>query len=313
MHHVSRTGVWSFVMFALEEPPAVVHEVPPPEKAANTTITVTAPPVESPKIRAREFLQQVLPASTMSQYPGWTKPVCVKVYGLDPALEARVRTRVEAVAADAGAEVAERPCRPNIGIIFSSNGQQQIVELRKKRGRLLAHLPPQEIEALRKDRHPVVWWRTPAGFENGGAGTGSAGLMSAPGAQALMNALPGAVASSRESGGSALISTRFALSVSAAVAIVDVQMAEGKSLDSVADFVAMVTLGPIRFPADPTGVPSILDLFAQDGEAKELSSWDRSLLSAYMDVLLDRTARWQRNRMRNAITRDQEELAESGK
>lgn len=299
-------------MFVMEEPPAIVREVPPPEKASTATITVTAPPVDTPKARAREFLQQILPASTMSQYPGWTQPVCVKIYGLDPALEARVRTRVEAVATEAGAEVAKRPCDPNIGIIFTNNGQQQIVELRKKRGRLLAHLPPQEIKALRNDRHPVVWWRTPSGIVNDGPGTGSAALMSAPGAQALMNGLPGAMASSRESGGSTLISTRLALPVSAAVAIVDVQMAEGKSLDAVADFIAMVTLGPVRFPADPTGVPSILDLFAQDGNTQQLSSWDRSLLSAYMRVLLDRTARWQRNRMRNEITRDQEEMADSG-
>jgi hypothetical protein len=297
----------------MDEPPAVVQEVPPQEKAAqNGTITVTAPPADSPKIKARGYLQQVLPASRMMQYPGWTRPVCLKVYGLvDPALAARVRTRVEAVATEAGMEVAERPCRPNIGIIFATNGQQQLVRLREKRGRLLAQLPPQEIDALRKGRHPVIWWRTMTDIENGGPGAPSPGLISSPGAQALMNALPGAVASAREGGGSIHISTRLVLSITGAVAIVDVELAEGKSLDSVADYVALVTLGPIRFPADPTGVPSILDLFEQDGEATDLSSWDRSLLSAYSRVLLDRTARWQRNRMRNMITDDQEALAES--
>lgn len=301
-------------MVIMDAPPAVAQEMPPHEKAAQTgTITVTAPPVEPPKVKAREFLQQVLPASRMSQYPGWTMPVCVKVYGLvDPALTARIRTRVEAVATEAGVEVAERPCRPNIGIVFTSNGQQKLIELRERRGRLLAQLPPQEIDALRKDRHPVIWWRTIADIENGGPGAPSPGLMSAPGAQALMDAIPGAVASARESGGSTLISTRLTLSLTAAVAIVDVEMAQAKSLDSVADYVAFVTLGPIRFPADPTGVPSILDLFAQDGKATDLSIWDRSLLSAYSRVLLDRTARWQRNRMRNMITQDLEALAESG-
>lgn len=303
-------------MFAMEEPPAVVQEVPPQEKSVrNGAITVTAPPVEPPKVKAREYLQQVLPIPTMGQYASWTTPVCVKVYGLDPALEARVRARVETVAMQAGAKVAGESCRPNIGIVFTDNGQQQIIELRKKRGRLLAHLPMEEIRALRQGRHPVVWWRVAAAGEGmGGSPADSAAIVSAPGAgeMPLANIFPGEVATTVRYNGGSLISTGLSLSVGAAVAIVDVEKAEGKSLDAVADYVAFVTIGPVGFPADRAGVPSILDLFSQDGMAVELSSWDRALLSANMRMQLDRTARWQRTRMRNQIARHQEALAESG-
>jgi hypothetical protein len=303
-------------MVIMDEPPAVVQEAPPREKVARSgTITITAPPVEPPKVKAREFLQQVLPVPTMGQYMGWTEPVCVKVYGLEPTLEARVRTRVESVAKEAGAEVAGESCRPNIGIVFTDNGQQQIIELRKKRGRLLAHLPMEEIRALRQGRHPVVWWRVAvAGEGMGGSPADSAAIVSAPGAgeMPLANFFPGEVATTSRYNGGSLISTGLSLSVGAAVAIVDVEKAEGKSLDSVADYVAFVTIGPVGFPADRAGVPSILDLFSQDGAAVELSSWDRSLLSANMRVPLDRTARWQRARMRNEIAREQEAVAESG-
>ncbi|MFN7398136.1 MAG: hypothetical protein ACK5SX_03515 [Sandaracinobacter sp.] len=301
-------------MFAMEEPPAVVREVPQEKADRNGTITVTAPQVEPPKAKAREFLQQVLPVPTMGQYASWTRPVCVKVYGLDAELEKRVRNRVEAVATAAGAKVAEESCRPNIGIVFTDNGQQQIIELRKKRGRLLAHLPMEEIRALRQGRHPVVWWRIASGGGGtGGPDAGTAAIVSAPGAgeMPLMNMFGGEVPSTARYDGGSLISTGLSLSVGAAIAIVDVEKAEGKSLDAVADYVAFVTIGPVRFPADPTGVPSILNLFSQDSEALELSGWDRSLLSANTRMQLDRTARWQAGKMRAHMVRDQRESAQA--
>lgn len=301
-------------MYAMQEPPAIVSEAPLPGTAEGAPITVTAP-AGTPETMAREFLKQVLPVPTLGQYARWTQPVCVKVYGLEPALETRVRIRVEAVAKEAGASVGGMPCKPNIGIVFTGNAQQQIVELRKRRGRLLADLPLQEIRALRASRHPVVWWRTAAATD--GVGTpatgGSAAIASAPGAgeTPLATSFPGGGSLATTSAyRSSLISTNLSLSVGAAVALVDVELAEGKSLDSVADYVAFVTIGPVRFPADPTGVPTILDLFSADTPGMALSGWDRALLSANMRMQLDRTARWQAGKMRAQMVREQKESAQ---
>jgi hypothetical protein len=63
---------------------------------------------------------------------------------------------------------------------------------------------------------------------------------------------------------SSLIATLTKVSAAGVVVIVDVPLAEGASLDALADYVALVTLVPTRIPPRTPEVPSILDLFRAD-------------------------------------------------
>ncbi|TPE61782.1 hypothetical protein FJQ54_07740 [Sandaracinobacter neustonicus] len=289
-------------MFDAPDPPPVIVEAP---RQADT-ITVTAPTV---KIReqAREFVGEVMPTPEMGQFARWTSPVCVGVMGLQPDMEARVRQRVAAVAREAGAKVADAPCRSNLVIAFAANGQSFVQAMLRRRSRLLSQLEPREVKDIRDVRRPVVWWRATAVGDASGveAGSGSAAILGAQsaGSGALASLSPSTVATSGYN--SSLISTNLGISVTHAFAVVDVELADGKPLDAVVDYVAMVTLAPVRHPADPSAAPSILNLFAADGP-QELTRWDKALISAAMKFRLDRPARTQRTAIRNGIA---EELA----
>ena len=287
-------------MFDAPDPPPVVVEAPRQADA----ITVTAPTVQI-RERAREFLGEVMPSPEMGQFARWTSPVCVGVMGLQPDMEARVRQRVEAVARDAGAMVAEAPCRSNLVIAFAANGQSFVQAMLRRRSRLLMQLEPREVKDIRDVRRPVVWWRATAPSDGDGvaAGTESAAVMgsSGEGGSPLSSMMPTVTTTSGFN--STLIGTNLSLSVTHAFAVVDVGLAEGKPLDAVVDYVAMVTLAPVRHPAEPSAAPSILNLFAPDGP-QELTRWDKALISAAMKFRLDRPARTQRTAIRNGIVEE---------
>ena len=289
-------------MFDAPDPPPVVVEAPRQADA----ITVTAPKVQI-REQAREFVGEVMTTPEMGQFARWTAPICVGVIGLQPDMEARVRQRVEAVARDAGAKVAEAPCRTNLVIAFAANGQSFVQAMLRRRSRLMMQLEPREVKDICDARRPVVWWRAtaPADADGVPAGTESAAINASQsdGGGPLYNMMPSTTTTSGFN--STLIGTNLSLSVTHAFAVVDVELADGKPLDAVVDYVAMVTLAPVRHPAEPSAAPSILNMFAPGGP-QELTRWDKALISAAMKFRLDRPARTQRSAIRNGIV---EELA----
>jgi len=279
-----------------------------PETTSDAPITVTATrltPAQA-EARASAFVRAVLPTPDYGQYGRWTAPVCIKVAGITDPAATLVAARVRAVAVAAGIKVGVTGCRANLNIVFSEDGSRTAAVILRRRPGLVARLPGAAKQRLVNDPLPVRWWY---GIEVGdgsgvfaGAGAAGSAALSTATISGGVSALPvGPDAITTSSYSSSLINTNLSIAVTSATAIVDVTLATGKSLEAVADHVAMVTLAPTRLPPDPPGVPSILGLFSNGDQ--RLSNWDSAYLAALYRMSLNRTSQRQRGQLIGAVAK----------
>ncbi len=282
----------------------------PGASVAEQTITVTGKmSAAAITTAARAYLRTVLPTPILGQYARWTVPVCVRVYGIDKAVAARVADRITGVAMTAGARVAAAGCRPNLRVSFSPSGAATAAQMVRKKPGLINRLDGEQTDALLKAALPVRWWHGTAVTDSNGVAVtaSSSALMSAvgDGGVPLTSTLPVGPDTVMTSGTSAsLIDTHIAIGVTSADAIVDVPLATGKSLDAVADYVAMVALAPRSLTAPMPPEASILALFAPgSGGSAELSEWDGAYLSALYRIKLNRGSYRQRGELVAAMVK----------
>jgi hypothetical protein len=271
------------------------------------SITVIAPRLSDEQVAAaaRTYADQVLPTPVYGQFARWLAPVCIKVSGIDPVYAPRVTARIRAVAEAAGMRVAPDRCRPNLLILFTPDARRTVDVIVAQRPRALRRLTEEERRAVQDAPLPVRWWYTITPTDRNGvpAAPVSGALTAAQsgGASPLSNFLPvnpDTVMTDNYS--SSLIDTNLIASVTGAVAVVDVPLATGSTLDALTDYLALVTLAPTRLPPGSPGVPSILDLFrpGADGAPPEtLSAWDSAFLAGLYQTVGSRRAERQRGQI----------------
>lgn len=283
---------------------ALLLAAPGPADDGAITVTATKLTPAEAEARATAFVKAVLPTPSYGQYGRWTVPVCIKVTGITDDAAARVAQRVRALATTAGMAVGKQDCRANLNIIFSEDASRTTGVILRRRPGLVARLPMAAKTRLISEPLPVRWWYGEEVGDGSGvaAGTTSAALNTATGSGGvpLASSLPvGPDAIMTGGYSSSLIDTHLSISVTSATAVVDVTLATGKSLDAVADHVAMVTLAPTRLPPEATGVPSILGLFSGGGDT--VTAWDRAYLIALGKISPNRRSDRQRGQLISAM------------
>jgi len=146
----------------------------------------------------------------------------------------------------------------------------------------------------------------PAG-PSGGVSTADAGALASASSNAmpLGNVLPaGPDAIGTNSWNSSLVDTNLSIWAKAGVAVVDVNLATGVSLEALADYIALVMLAPMRLPPDAPGVPSVLSLFDGSTRPTGLSVWDRAFLKGPYAMQMNRSAQRQRQQLISAMARE---------
>ncbi|MFZ4688210.1 MAG: hypothetical protein ACOYLS_03125 [Polymorphobacter sp.] len=275
----------------------------PATAPSDAPITVTAPTVSDQQIesRANAYVRGVLPVASYNQYGRWTVAVCPKVTGITDDAAAIVAERVRAVAAAAAIPLAGPRCKPNLNIVFSEDSRRTAAVITRRRPGLIVRLSGTERDVLLKAPLPVRWWHGLEPGDGNGVALGPMSVaLSSAGGTSTLPVGPSTVMTN--SYNSSLIDTHLVIGMTSATAIVDVPLATGKSLDAVADYIAMVTLAPTRLPPDPPGVPSILGLFSNGDTV--VSDWDRAYLSALYRITLNRAALRQRRQLAGLIGDD---------
>lgn len=286
---------------------AAVTAVAPAPAAAEPEITVEAGRLTDAQIEAgaRQFARSVLPVPSYGQYARWTQPVCPKVTGIADTYAAMVDARIRAAATAAGVPLAAPGCKSNLAILFSEDSRASMALIARRKPKSLSKLDGTQRERLLTAALPVRWWHVAEPTDGSGAGTTplATALMSAQagsGGQPLATSLPvGPDAIMTNGYNSSLIDTNLKLGITAAVVIVDIPLATGRSLDAVGDYVALVALSAARLPPEPPGVPSVLALF--DSGAKGLTEWDQAYLAALYRIQLNRSADRQRGQLVSGI------------
>lgn len=295
-----------FAGFVLLASPAMAETAEP---AADTSITVIAPRPDAEKTAeaARTYADRVLPTPPLyGQFARWRAPVCIKVSGVDPVYAPRIEGRIEAVAKAADIPVAEAGCKPNLLVIFTPDARKTVEVIVTRKPRTLRRMTDEERRAVQEAALPVRWWYaiTPTDRNGIPASPMSVALASAPaaiGGKSLLDVIPmNSDTVMTDSYMGSLIDTNLIASVTGAVAVVDVPLATGVSLDALSEYLALVTLAPTRLPPTSPGVPSILDLFRTDAATappETLSRWDSAFIAGLYESVSSRQARWQRGQI----------------
>jgi hypothetical protein len=275
-----------------------------PVQAGEIVVTGKAQTPEEERNEIRDYIRKTGIAKGTVPAARWTDRVCPKVYGVPPAIAERVVLRVRAVATAADIKLAKPDCDPNIAITFVDDGAGFARTMQKKSRRHLADVTIREKEELFKTDAPIRWWyaTVEGSSEAPGSGDGGIAATGAGGGEGGQSVLAG-VAGSADGRGNippSLISTRSARSIATATVVIDVNRAQGTSLDAVADYAAFVALAEIDPPKEAPQ-QSILTLFA--GGAEGLTERDRDFLTALYKIPLDRQAYQQRGLMTGKLVK----------
>ena len=268
-----------------------------PDEAPAITVTGSRLTEAGVAQAANAYVRAVLPTPSQGQYARWADPVCVKISGIDDIYAARVAARITAAATAAGVKLARSGCRPNLSVIFTEDAATTTRIIIGRKPKQISRLTSDERTRLLTAPLPVRSWH---GLEVRGAdgnpampGASSA-LMSAniSGGVPLSSILPSDAAQT-DSWSSSLINSAIAVWTTSAVVIVDVGLSTGKPLDAVADYVAMVSLAPMKMPPPVPGVPSILALFTTESTSPALSEWDKAFLASLYRIQMNRSGQRQ--------------------
>lgn len=271
------------------------------DEAPDTTIVVVGQDERQQHRELRDFVRELGVANGERTVARWVDPVCPKVTGLAPAHAAIIESRVRAIAGESGARVARSGCETNIVIAFSGDAQTLARAIRAKAPSRLAEVPVADRTSLFDGSAAIRWWYSTETRDSSGIPAASApapwtaGNAAAGGSVLPMNG----DSTTLNHYSSSLVSTRTMRALQTATVLVDARLAEGHSLSSVADFVALVALAEINLDANPPG--SILELFAGPDGPRSISSRDQAFLRALYSLPLDRAARQQRARLVNEM------------
>lgn len=269
---------------------------------------------EEAAAQAKAFVQAVGIVSTVKPAARWLDPVCPKVSGLaDPAVAARVEARFRSIASAVGARLAKPGCKTNLLIGFTNDADALARQINADDPRQMIELSNAWRGRLVNGRTPMRWWystevRSADGappinaplpwlgisMEGGGESSGGSTTNTDVGGDS-----GGGYTNSRRA---SLISSNAKRAIRTATVLVDVTLAQGKDLDGVTDYAALVGLAEIRFSGEPPA-NSVLALFAPENPVYGLTTQDEALLKSLYRLPLDRQGRYHRGWLVNGVTK----------
>ena len=266
------------------------------------TIIVTGKRTDAESVRRESglFTRKVGAVPVAGQIARWNEPVCPKVIGVDAKISGIVIDRIKSVARQVGAPLPKAVCKPNLVVTFTPDANGLVAAILKRDSRAISATVPGEAQAIRASTKPVLWWY--GSHTEAADGHQITGLQS----PALFgNNLPSAGDNQfLNLYSSSLIDSQLRVNIASATVLVDVTRAEGRKLNSVAAYVAFVSLARIRFTASFSGAPSILGLFSNGPEAAtDLTDWDTAYLTALYHVPVNRPADIQRSLISNEMAK----------
>ncbi|MBY0562803.1 MAG: hypothetical protein K2P58_01355 [Hyphomonadaceae bacterium] len=223
----------------------------------------------------REFVGELAETPrSEDQLATWGMRLCPGVIGLrDRDTAQRIVDRIAQRAIEVGLEVGDVGCRPNVIIFFSPDASVLANELSDNFKRLMNYFPDNNTSTLGRaaferfvsSEAPVRWWSVTRTMSRDGLDIEADGAARISNPSRLRRA------------------TRQDLD--RVIVVVDVTRVNGRSTDSISDYLAMVSLAQIALDADVSSFPSILNFF--NGGPSTLTEWDTAYLSGLYGATRD--------------------------
>jgi hypothetical protein len=274
------------------------------QPVGNTDIIVVGPNVGETQSRAtvNAYVRGLGVLSSHRPLARWIDPICPRVIGLtDPAIVARTRKRLAAIADEVGVPHAKTGCDTNLLLIFTDDGRDLTQRISRRRSRSVTARSVTERQALLDSEAPVRWWyNSEIRDRDGGRGI-DAPMPWTGGVEGGVSPViipDGATSISHY--GSSLVSSQVVRALTSATVVIDVTRAHGQKFDALIDYAALVAVAEIA-PSDTPPEHSVLGLFVADPAPAGLSHFDRRFLLALYALPLDRTIRFHRGYLTEAL------------
>jgi hypothetical protein len=248
---------------------------PPPPPTQVEGLVITARPATPPVETVGAFVADISGQTANGRLARWDRKICPGVIGLKPPYGQTVIDRISLVAITVGLKVGEPGCKPNMVIVATDDSQamaRMVVDANAvgfgkgedgvSRGRAA-------LKDFVETPRPVRWWHvtqtvTADGFRYG------RGEDNAPPALTVRSA--------------SRIKSNTRDDFSRVIIMVDVTRVGVIRFEALTDYIAMVALAQIDPATDPSGVPTVLNLFsARDKGATPplgLTGWDVAYLQS---------------------------------
>lgn len=274
-----RGGAFAAIAVGLASPVFAQSEAAPPAVTEESTITVTGQKKEKSEIRreARSFTGTLI-TPVVGQYSRRNMPLCPQVLGIHPSYHGLIYTKIRDVAKKIGAPVAENTCRTNMFILFSDNSKESITKLRREMPTLFSEVPFHERVNFFKQSTPARWWyRSELRDPNGKL---------LPAVFGTASNRPPAVESSYSA--QSLIYSTIQVNLMSSVVMIDLNLAKGYPLETIAAHAAMVSLVQVKNGKTFESVPSILNIFSPGKQASDapsdLTRWDYAFAQSLYEI-----------------------------
>ena len=249
--------------------------------------------------RALEYVRRTGVAE-LKPVARWIAPICPRVMEVDENVATIVESRIRQVAATAGAPVAPSGCAANVVVVFTSDGGGFARAMLRKSPQRLAGLSTAARERAVKGDDAIRWWYETRLQSRDAVSATTGQVVSANRNKNGSPVIPEIQTLAHY--GSSLVGTQAVRALHSATIVVDVERADGYSLDAVASFAAMVAMA--EMDSDPPAPDdSILGLFDGEPGRRELSDQDSALLTAIYDVPPDREAYQHRRQLVTAMSK----------
>ena len=255
------------------------------------SITVEAKKKEREELRLQvdQFVKTTVEQHAGESLARWNSQVCPLVAGLPRDQGEFMLRRLSQSVRNAGAPLAPENCKANFFVLVSSQADQILEALRKKRPGLFdTHNGLGPLQHFLRTERPVrVWqnWQN-AGDDAGGliiaeafvgisGGASMGGSLTGSSSSAMANWPTATLPNSR-------LSRSVVRSISTAIIIVDLARITSGNLGQLSDYIAMVGLAEINLDRTIDSAPSVLRLFSDPGETplEGMSPWDQALLKS---------------------------------
>ncbi|MBR9808527.1 MAG: hypothetical protein GYB49_15020 [Alphaproteobacteria bacterium] len=217
----------------------------------------------------------------------WNKRICPAVAGLSPDKGQLIADRISEWALEVDLLPDDPGCKPNLAIFITDSADslaQQLYELDPATFGLAADWTVSTrgrfaFEDFLETTNPVRWWHVSEKLsEQGHPITGASRFIIKDARAAPRIATVNTTNSSRLKG-------HYRQHINHGIIIVDAKRVEGVRLDTLADYLAFVSLLQVDPDADVKGANTILNLFDEAGLAntgiRGLTEWDKRYLKAY--------------------------------
>lgn len=248
---------------------------PPPPPTPVEGVVIQARPAAPPIDTVTAFVADVSAPTINGRLARWDRKICPGVIGLQPAYAQKIIDRIATIAVTIGLQVGDPGCKANMVIVATDDSQamaKMVVDRNKRtleggvdgssRGR-------KALAAFVETPREVRWWHVTQTIGVDGFGY-----------QRDMTGGPGSLAVRSLGRIRATTKDNF-LGV---IIMVDVTRIGVIRFDALTDYIAMVGLAQIDPDTDPSGVPTVLNLFAARDKGATpplgLTSWDVAYLQS---------------------------------